>query len=298
LGTHFSVKATSSYSRVDVREGRVKVTRLPQAVASAVVGAGQYVVVGTGSDLTVKGAAASWKAPAQGLAFWLRAEAGVRLSDEGVVSWQDQSPSGLVLPATGNPAWLASAHQGRPAVRLDGTRDAFVLPEGWADLRAGLSAFVAVRPQRGGGAVRFLDLDGGPQCDTVVFGGRDTADRLSFWAYSSSVTRGKVEAPGVIVPDQFQTFGAVLYPGGRVVLTRNAAVVAAGTTTMPSNVVRKPNHVGRASTGDAAFNGELYEMIVYARALNDAERAHVEGYLLAKYADATVPGPILRPSER
>ncbi len=301
LGTQFTVKTTPAYARIDVREGRVKVARLPQAVSTVVVPAGQFLMVGQGYDFVPKPQPANWKAPGGALAFWLKSDAGVKLNAGAVAAWQDQSPSGTpvaALNAAAQPEWVPAASGGRPALRFDGADDALQLPDGFSDLRAGLSVYVVVRPAAGGPPVRFLDLDEGPQCDTVVFGGRDTPDKLSFWVYANSQTKSKVEAPGAIVAGQLQTFGAVLYPGGRVTLTRNGVVLATGQTTMPAAVVRKPNQIGRASTGDAAFKGELYEMLVYTRALNDAERGHVEGYFAGKYGDVTAPGPLLRPSDK
>ena len=59
--------------------------------------------------------------------------------------------------------------------------------------------------------------------------------------------------------------------------------------------------VAELGTGDIAVRNSRHAdgpMLVYTRALNDAERGHVEGYFAGKYGDVTAPGPLLRPSDK
>jgi hypothetical protein len=42
----------------------------------------------------------------------------------------------------------------------------------------------------------------------------------------------------------------------------------------------------------------MYEILLYNRALTEAERVYVETYLNAKYFDPTTPPAHLRPTER
>jgi hypothetical protein len=132
-----------------------------------------------------------------------------------------------------------------------------------------------------------------------VFGRRDTPDKLGFWVFANNQSRGRIEAPGVVVADQVQSFGVILAMGGRATLYRNGAAVASGQTSVPVAVVRKPNGIVKSNTsGDPYFKGDLFEILVYNRALGDAERLLVDGYLNAKYFDATSPPPLVRPGER
>jgi len=302
LGTQFVLSASAAMTRLDVREGRVKFTRLPQGVSSVVVTAGHYAVAGANGELASKAGLSLWKAPIAGLQLWLRADVGTKLNGSTVAAWQDQSAVGnsaVQDKLSAQPLWVANALGSRPAVRFDGTDDCFVLPEGFSDFRLGLTAFVVVRPAPGGAWSRFIDLDVGPACDNIVFGRKDSADKLGFWVYANSQTKGKVEAPGAVVPDQVQTFCALLNPSGRVTLYKNGAALATGETTMPKNTTRKPNGIAKSNSGgDPYFKGDLFEVFLYNRALSDTERAYIESYLNAKYFDPTTPPSSLRPAEK
>ena len=159
---------------------------------------------------------------------------------------------------------------------------------------------MVVRPGPGGAWSRFIDLDVGPACENIVFGRKDTADKLGFWVYTNSATKGKVEAPGVVMANEVQSFCALLAPGGKVTLYKNGVSVATGDTSMPKSTPRKPNTLAKSNSagGDPLFKGELFEILLYNRALSEAERSYVESYLNAKYLDPTVPPATLRPSDR
>jgi len=304
LGTQFILQALPGATRIDVREGRVKFTRLPQAVSSVTVNAGQYATAGGSGDPVAKSGIGLWKAPPGGLQLWLRADQGVKLNGATVALWYDQGPAGMNTAGQdkpgAQPTFVANAHGTRPALRFDGTDDYLVLPDGFSDFRAGLTAFVVIRPAMGGAWSRFIDLDVGPACENIVFGRKDSWDKLGFWVYTNSQTKGKVEAAGAIVANEVQCFAALLMPGGRVTLYRNGTAVAAGETSMPKNSNRKPNSLGKSNAGggEPLFKGEMYEILLYNRALTEAERVYVETYLNAKYFDPTTPPAHLRPAEK
>jgi hypothetical protein len=303
VGTQFVLSASAGVTRLDVREGRVKFTRLPQGVSSVTVREGHYAVAGASGDLAAKPGTGLWKAPTSGLQMWLRADQGVKTNGPTVAAWLDQSPaanSAVQDKPSAQPMFVASALAGRPAIRFDGVDDFFSLPDGFSDFRAGLTAFVVVRPAPGGAWSRFIDLDVGPACENIVFGRKDAADKLGFWVYTNSLTKGKVEAPGAVVANEVQSFCALLAPGGKVTLFRNGAGVGTGETSMPKSTLRKPNTLAKSNSGggDPFFKGELFEILLYNRALSEAERTYVESYLNAKYLDPTVPPATLRPAEK
>jgi ferric-dicitrate binding protein FerR (iron transport regulator) len=303
VGTQFVLQATPVFTRIDVREGRVKFTRLPQAVSSVMVNAGHYAVAGSPGEAMSKPGVGLWKAPPAGLQLWLRADAGLKLNGNSVAAWGDLSAAGNSAvqdkPAS-QPGFVAYALSGHPALRFDGVDDSLMLPDGFADFRAGLTAFVVVRPAAGRAWARFIDLDVGPACDNIVFGQKDAPDKLGFWVYNNSQTRGKVEAPGAVIAGELQSFCALLAPTGRVTLYRNGTALAAGDTSTPRSTARKPNMIGKSNSGggDPFFKGDLFEILLYNRALSEAERVYIESYLNAKYLDPTTPPASLRPAEK
>ena len=303
VGTQFVLQAMPASTRIDVREGRVKFTRLPQGISSVMVNAGHYAVAGPAGEPAAKPGIAAWKAPPGALQFWLRADANVKPNGTTLSAWGDLSTSGnsAVQDKPGaQPTLVANAAGGRPALRFDGADDFLLLPDGFSDFRAGLTAFVVVRPAPGRAWARFIDLDVGPACDNIVFGFKDAPDKLGFWVYSNSQTRGKVEAPGAVAADQVQSFCALMTPSGRVTLYKNGAAVGAGDTSAPRSTQRKPNTIGKSNSGggDPLFKGDIFEILLYARALSDVERVYVETYLTAKYLDPTTPPAVLRPAEK
>ncbi len=303
VGTQFVLQATPTFTRLDVREGRVKFTRLPQGVSSVMVNAGHFAVAGGPGEAMAKPGVGLWKAPPAGLQIWLRADSNVKLNGSGVAVWGDLSAAGNAAAqdkAGSQPSFVANAQAGRPALRFDGADDSLLLPDGFSDFRAGLTAFVVVRPTPGRAWSRFIDLDVGPACDNIVFGQKDAPDKLGFWVYNNSQTKGKVEAPGAVLANEVQSFCALLAPSGRVTLYRNGAAVAAGDTSTPKSTTRKPNTIGKSNSGggDPPFKGDLFEILLYSRALSEVERVYVESYINAKYFDPTTPPASLRLTEK
>jgi ferric-dicitrate binding protein FerR (iron transport regulator) len=301
LGTEFTLYATAAYTRLDVREGRVKFTRLP-GITSLVVTAGHFAIAGTGVEFASRPAYSLWKPSLSGLQLWLKADAGVKGAGNSVAFWKDQSPAGndaVQNDLPSQPTLVPQAVLGRPAIRFDGVDDFFTLPAGFGDFRSGLSAFLVTRVGASPPSMRFLDFDQGPTCDNICFARKDTPDKLAFWVYANCLSKGKVEAPGGILIDQFQSLGVIYAPPGRVTLYRNGVPVGAGTTTVPRDIVRKPNFIGKSnSSGEPFFKGDLSEILLYNRPLSEEERGSVERYLVSKYFDATTPPVLSRTAEK
>jgi len=301
LGTEFTLLSTPAYTRLDVREGRVKFTRLP-GITSLVVTSGHFAIAGPGFDFVPRAAYSLFRPSMAGLQLWLKADVGVKMAGKAVTVWKDQSPSGndaSQAEPVSQPAFVPQAVLGRPAIRFDGVDDFFSLPSGFGDFRAGLTAFLVVRVGATPVSMRFLDFDQGPTCDNICLARKDSPDKLAFWVYANCLSKGKVEASGGILIDQFQSLSAVYATPGRVTLYRNGAPLATGMTTVPRDVLRKPNYIGKSNTsGEPFFKGDLCEVLLYNRALSDEERGSVEWYLNSKYFDVTTPPVTYRTAEK
>lgn len=278
LGTQFTLSTGPGFTRLDVREGRVRFSR---GVSSLVVGAGQYAISTPGQDLALKPGPALWKAPPAGLLGWYKAE-GYKGGP-----WTDHSGLG---------------HHALPRGRLeevdglllfDGQNDCFELPSGLSEFRAGLSAWVVARVEAQPANFRFLDFGAGPACDNLVFGRKD--GNLAFWGYANNQTRGKIELPGAWAVDRLAVYGVVAQPGGRAVLYRNGAPLGAGTTSPLAGEARKPCYIGKSNwAGEPTFKGAMAELLLYQRAVSDDERRQIEAYLGSKYLDPTLPAALPR----
>ena len=160
----------------------------------------------------------------------------------------------------------------------------------FSDFRGGLSAFVVAKAAAGAAAMRIFDLGAEVSCDNIVLGRKE--GNLVFWALVKAQSRGRVEAPAALLPEQWAIYAVVAQSTGRAALYRNGAMVGAGSTSQVTGPVRKNNVIGKAAAGGEHYAGELAELLLYQRALSDAERQYIDAYLWAKHLDPTLP-PVL-----
>lgn len=286
LGTEFTLAATAAWTRLEVREGRVRLARTGGGAAE--VRAGTYAVAAPGVDPVAR---LLYRVPASGLRLWLRADGGVSLSGTAVSQWNDQSGNNLHAAqgaGASQPAYLTNVTNGRPAIRFDGSDDALALPSGFNDFRAGVTAFVVARPAKVVPWARFIDLGNGTQQNNIVFGQKDSPLLVTYWVYAPDQTRGKVDAPNALALDRFHSFSVVETGAGSATIYRNGLAVGTGQTSVPRNVLRTANAIGASggASNDPHFRGEIAEILLYNRALSDAERLLVEDYLNTKYFNA------------
>jgi hypothetical protein len=295
LGTQFTLWVTGATTRLDVQEGSVK---FAGGAHSFTVKAGQYAIAGADAAKT---GPSYWKAPPTGLLLWLKADKDVKVTPAGVVAWVDQSggDNNAVQPSAAcRPTLVPIAVGEQPALRFDGVDDFLQLQGTFNDFRQGLSAFIVTRVASDGTSVRFLDF--GQSANNIFFGQKGNATNLGFWVYVNGVTAAKVPGPGGIGPDRVQTVSVVLRAQGKATLYRNGREVGTGTTSEPSSLVRRLGVIAKSNfdPADPFFKGDIAEIVLYNRALSEAERASVEGYLQSKYFDATAPPAAWRPSNK
>ncbi|HEX7899747.1 MAG TPA: FecR domain-containing protein [Planctomycetota bacterium] len=286
LGTEFTVSTAAGYTRLDVREGRVRFAR---GVSSVVVTGGQWAMATPGQDLMVKSATSLWKAPPAGLLGWYKAEL-IKAGVKGAASsWLDHSGAGRHAVQPGPVSQPLVVEGGHPALRFDGADDFLEMPSGISDFRGGVSAFVVAKMAPGPTAMRIFDLGAEVACDNIVLGKKD--GNLAFWALVKSESRGRVEAPAIL-PEQWAIYSVVAQSTGRAALYRNGALVGAGSTSQVTGPPRKYNIIGKAAAGGEPFRGELAELLLYQRALGDVERQYIDAYLWAKHLDPSLPVPL------
>ena len=114
---------------------------------------------------------------------------------------------------------------------------------------------------------------------------------LAFWALVKAESRGRVEA-AALQPEQWAIYSVVAQSTGRAALFRNGAPVAAGSTSQVTGPPRKHNMIGKAAAGGEPYRGEMAELLLYQRALGDAERQYIDAYLWAKHLDPTLPAAL------
>ena len=221
--------------------------------------------------------------PSPGLILWLRADAGVEVSGGSVSRWADQSSGrhdGVPKDPAVGPHVTASAVRGRPAILFNGTDDDLRLPDGFEDFSAGLSVFVVGEPQAPqGDPWSFIFLatgQAGALPIEALLGRRRESESLVY-----SVEDMKVTSPpyvvGAVPLKEFEAFGAVQEPSGKVRVYKRGLPISAGTLTLPGKIIRNRNRVG------SGFKGHIAEIVLYNRGLSDLERLGVEAYFKSRY---------------
>lgn len=199
-----------------------------------------------------------------GLALWLKADAVTGLADGDPVStWPDASPAGadaLQAVAARRPVYRTNRIGGLPALAFDAADDGMSTP---VDPPTETTVFVVYRSRAGesghvlnGGFAFFL----GPYVGRYrnYTGGYATGPKVEPGRWVIQILR---QGPGL---DELWIDGAL-----------------EGTTKKTADP--GPIRLAAEGTYGRALDGELAEVIVYDRALDDAERAEVAAWISAKY---------------
>jgi hypothetical protein len=227
------------------------------------------------------------------LGLWLKADTGVTLSGSAVTQWADQSGNvrnASQSTSTNRPLLVSNALNGKPAIRFDGGNDflSFTYPINGLN---GVTMFLV-------SAARDTDNPSGPQNAAVYWpetsswgatflsafqskalariGTGQTNTNLSYTRpanIGTAYTRTSVKHDGANGTD-------VLYVNGVAVQTATGRLSAL-------NGIQNNGFLGQGlgstSTTNTYFNGDIVEVLVYSRALSEAERQQVEQYLQQKY---------------
>jgi hypothetical protein len=220
--------------------------------------------------------------PIDGLELWFDANVGVTQAGEVVASWKDNSGHGrnaLQTAANYRPKLSMTALNGMPALVFDGTDDYLKVPPLPGDFSHGVSIFaIAQQEVDNGNCTGFFEASNGPEIEDVHLGVwqsallYEVADSY-FQAVDYPLVLGK---PEVVVAVQ-QTTGAVQ-------LRRDSNGLGESTFKLPVVATREQVMIGNTAYVDCApLNGSLGELMVYSRAVSDAELIAIETYLQKKW---------------
>jgi hypothetical protein len=275
VGTTLRVLAEAARTHVLVSDGQVR-------VKGAAVAAGTMVEVARDGLLRPRPVA---RIPKDDLELWLRAES-VVLKD-GVALWPDHSGkerhAEQAVPSR-RPSYIAGK---RPAVRFDD--DALVFPPMLEDLSRGITVFLVLRPEATGGPAQVFDFRGRSERTGIVDLGYDaTGDGWVYDVHDATNAIPRVlSAKGVVRMGALQVL-TIVQLGGTPGTTSHAYLhvdgiaAAAGGSLVPLRGPRDQSLLGRSPEG-SPFRGEVAEVVVYSRALAEADRAQVEEYLRHKH---------------
>ena len=220
------------------------------------------------------------------LVLWLRAEDGVQTDDMGgVMFWQDRSPVSIegLLPhdasqakVEARPKRIANAINGRPALRFDGKQH-FMHLAGTVVWSQQFSIFAVTNHRASAGAAREI---------------------ISNWHHrgrtTTSVFLGTTGLTGIRFTDAFSQAGNVSEPTKPFILTGISAGDGAFTfhnrsplassDKLAQRDLSAPYVIGtQGNHNNEWWHGDIAEILVYDRALDETERETVWRYLAARY---------------
>ncbi|MEQ1887034.1 MAG: Ig-like domain-containing protein [Bryobacteraceae bacterium] len=221
-----------------------------------------------------------------GLKLWLNSAAGVTTQVDKVSKWLDQSGSGIQASQSNSNAQpsLVTTARGR-VIRFDGTADALTFPmpiNGWNGMTIFLVSATSQKSTGGWSkaenAALFWDESAwwgttylSPWQSNVAFRfGTTQANNWPLYSRPVPVSSGLTltEAVKASTVDKLYLNGVLAYSEGGKYST-----------------VKGTSNTGVLGQGynNTFFAGDIAEVLVYNRALTDAERQGVESYLMNKY---------------
>lgn len=242
-----------------------------------------------------------------GLTAWLKADGGVTTNASGQVSlWADQSGNstdGAQSADANKPVLVGNVLNGKPVVRFDGSTS--FLGIGYTHLYSGLTYLVVLRTTanastsgyEGNAANNIIgDNTGAIYVGFGVNGGKGQYNHYGAgWQHVNGLTAVNDGNAQLVTVIHSQADSSVnLYVGGN--LDRTGSIYYNSPYASFNRI--GGGYVNGSATADL-FNGDLAEILIYNRALSNAERQSAEQYLGGKYrvAGFQEPGTVFRLSK-
>jgi hypothetical protein len=224
--------------------------------------------------------------PQRQLLLWLTAENGLTTVGSSVSSWSDRSPNRANATQSIAVARPEYSREGAlDSVAFDGIDDSLVLPRGFANFTEGLSFFAVALAHVEQDCPSILHLSNNPEEDDIAIGRHEGS--LLY----------EVQNDAVVGPEGAFELGAVLVLSvvhsidGGVELRMNGQFMASSNFPLPANLDRANNFIARSLySGCDFFDGHVFELLLYARALDLPEREGLEAYLRTKWSSSRQVG--------
>jgi hypothetical protein len=233
--------------------------------------------------------------PASGLVLWLRGDKGVTETNGAVTGWQDFSGNfnhASQPNLTKAPALTQNGSNGKPVLHFDGGDDSMdVAGSSSLALTGDMTTFFVVNiadfatyrvvwAKTAGNLARPYDYY------TLPTTGIPRAFRGGASGHSS------VDAMEAPIPGEFSVMGWEVNGGTNLTHYLNGAENGSGPVTVPATDDGNPLRIGTRGDDFTRLKGDLAEIIIYNRALDQTERTQVVSYLNSKYAlGGTEPQP-------
>ncbi|GMV80754.1 MAG: hypothetical protein AMXMBFR7_19380 [Planctomycetota bacterium] len=213
--------------------------------------------------------------PREGLMAWLRADEGVVAEADGVTQWTDQSGRGWhgVQPeARGRPQFVPKALGELPALRFDGVDDCLMIPQ----VRGPMKSFTLLWTLRPLSRKNWnQSLSAGGSWGQFVFHTTSEGGVYVGTSVSARISPGEGPGPDTVQLETWQQF-AYVFADGEARFFKNGKELAKKRL----DVAAWDGFRLGGYDGGNTLHGDVSEVLLYERALPDAERQAVEKHLL------------------
>lgn len=230
-----------------------------------------------------------------GLNLWLKGNVGVDTSGGGVSNWYDLSGNKLdafQLNSGNRPTLTSGAVGGQPALTFNGTTQWLQLPKNFSNFQNGATFVVIAKATSPAASARFFDLSEQDSYNILMFVNNST--EFIYRVYNPTQTGER----GTLDFTNFHFF-EMIHSGSTVTLYTDGSNMAqnAAFNTI-ANVPRSTNFIGKAAGSASYLQGQIAEILVWDRPIDQQERAGVAAYIKAKYGlgiKPTLPSPQISP---
>jgi hypothetical protein len=253
----------------------------------------------TQADAYVTFLAANPPIPGAGLALWLKADAGVTADGSGNVSqWNDQSANqyNATQSSTARPTVVTNIINGNPIIRFNGSAQYMSMPAGFGNFTSGATVFSVFNPTTTANYARIFDIGNGAPSDNLALYRYGAANAMQFACFNGG-TAATVIGSGDLFLNMFQEYTGV-ESSSSIQLYRDGLLINQSSGIALQNIIRSSNYIGKSNWGgNALYQGDMAEIIIYNRTLSSTEQQQVELYLVNKYGlYYTLPAPTITPN--
>lgn len=227
------------------------------------------------------------------LNLWLKADNGVARSGTNVTTWNDQSSNSLNGSAFNTPTFVENANNYNPAISFNRSSNEYIdLPNGFANFTAGISIYVVAKntSNENNNWERYIEFANGAGNNNILFARSATSNNGAFEVYNGGSSSGRATANNLIINNANNIYATVMAGGTSgtertpKIYRNGLSINASDPTGVPQNVTRTNNYIARSNWGgDAYFNGEISEVIVYNGSNSPINHQKIESYLAIKY---------------
>jgi hypothetical protein len=153
---------------------------------------------------------------------------------------------------------------------FDGVDDYLTLPINNYDFTNGITAEFVANFTNVGSWQRLFDFGNGPNSDNILFSRYGSSDDLAFHVYKGAVST-VLYCTNCIVNNKLSHYAVTLNGATAVMYVNGIAKTSSSFLTLPNNVSRTNNYIGRSNWNDTYFQGQIPMVKIYNKGLSGLE---------------------------